>query len=308
VDAESGKVLTEEKSDQGIAVIFNLWSGSGNLIEEKKVSFYLNIVQQHIKRIEKKINYSLQGVKLIISGMASSSLGFIDIPYSSIPLLVDGSGVQTAFIAAGKDFQHDVLVISGIKSDEDVIRGEETQLIGCIEPLAFIKNEWYIFPGTHSKHISVKDNKVVEFKTYMTGEIFGLLSQKSILKSAVEFDPEPESTLDLSSFIKGVKEARSSNILNAIFKVRTNQLFKLMTNRENFNYLSGLLIGTELNDLKTIDADTINLVCCSNLEIYYRTALQETGISNIKLFPPAWVDESAVRGHHKIGKQLKILA
>jgi 2-dehydro-3-deoxygalactonokinase len=307
VDVENSKVLSEEKSNQGIAATFNLWHESGDLNEQRKVSFYLNIIQQHIKKIEEKINYPLSGVKVIISGMASSSIGFIDIPYSSVPLSVDGSGIQTAFIAATNDFEHDVLIISGVKTDNDVMRGEETQLIGCVDPSVLIKNELYIFPGTHSKHILIKNNRLLDFKTYMTGELFELLSQKSILKSAVQIDQELESVIDLSSFIKGVKEAMSSNILSAIFKVRTNQLFNLITNLENFNYLSGLLIGTELKDLKMLNVDAINLVCGSNLGVYYDTALKEIGIRNINLFPPEWVDEATVRGHYKIGKQLKIL-
>lgn len=307
VDVKNGKVLSEEKSNRGIAVTFNLCYETGDSNEEKKISFYLNIVQQHIKRIEEKVNHSLNGVKVIISGMASSSIGFIDIPYSSAPLSVDGSDIRTAFIAASNDFEHDVLIISGVKTDNDVMRGEETQLIGCVDPSVFIKNELYIFPGTHSKHIQVKNNQLLDFKTYMTGELFELLSQKSILKSAVQIDQELASIIDLSSFIKGVKEAMSSNILNAIFKVRTNQLFKLTNNQENFNYLSGLLIGTELKDLNTLSVDAINLVCDSNLRVYYEAALQEIGISNVNSFSPEWIDEAAVRGHYKIGKQLKIL-
>jgi 2-dehydro-3-deoxygalactonokinase len=307
IDEKNGKVLSEEKSNRGIAATFNLWNESDDPNKEKKASFYLNIVQQHIKRIEEKINYSLNGVKVIISGMASSSIGFIDIPYSSVPLSVDGSGIQTAFIAADNSFEHDVLVISGVKTDNEVMRGEETQLIGCVDPSVLIKNELYIFPGTHSKHIQVKNNQLLGFKTYMTGELFELLSQKSILKSAVEINQELESIIDLGSFIKGVREAMSSNILNTMFKVRANQLFKLTTNQENFNYLSGLLIGTELKDLNMLNADAINLVCGSNLRLYYAAALREIGISNINSFPPAWVDEAAVRGHYKIGKQLKIL-
>src|ERR1700688_388126 len=83
VDAKNGNVIIEEISNQGIAGTSNVWCNSGDLSEEKKVSFYLNVIQQHIKKIEEKISHSLDGVKVIISGMASSSIGFIDIPYSS---------------------------------------------------------------------------------------------------------------------------------------------------------------------------------------------------------------------------------
>jgi 2-dehydro-3-deoxygalactonokinase len=306
-DTKNGEVLAKERSGQGIADTFNLWCESGKT-DKEKIPFYLNIIKLHIKKIEEKINHPLNGVKLIISGMASSSIGFIDIPYNSVPLAVDGSAIKTAAIPADNDFDHDVLIISGIRTSDDVMRGEETQLIGCIDPSVLVKNELYIFPGTHSKHIRIKDNHITGFKTYMTGEFFELLSQQSILKSAVEIKHENESVNDLIVFKKGVKDAMLANLLHSVFKVRTNHLFNILTKQENLNYLSGLLIGAELKDLKASNTDTINLLCGSNLEMYYRIALQEIGISNIIQFPPGWVDEAAVRGHHRIGKQLKILA
>ena len=308
IDINNARILAEENSGQGIAGTHTLWLEKDDPDGERKVSFYLNVIQQHINKIEEKIGSSLSGLKLIVSGMASSTIGFINIPYKPVPLSTDGSGMGTASLTASKDFDHDVLIISGIKTSQDVIRGEETQLIGCIGPNDFIKNELYIFPGTHSKHILVKDNQVVDFKTFMTGEVFELLSQKSILKSAVEFERAQIINPDFSRFITGIKDAISLNILNAAFKVRINQLFNSATGRDNYNYLSGLLIGTELKDLKNVDADAINLICGSNLEKYYRIGLQTIGFSNIKLFPPGWVDEATVRGHVKIGKQLKILA
>jgi len=302
-----GKVLAEEKSSQGIASTFNLWLETGGTGEERKTLFYLNIIKQHINKLENKTSYSLKGVKIIISGMASSSLGFINIAYSTLPVPVDGSGINTAFIGAGKAFDHDVLIISGVKKDDDVMRGEETQLIGCISPSASVKNEVFLFPGTHAKHISVKDNYLVDFKTYMTGEVFDLLTTKSILKSAVEINPYLENNMELSSFLKGVKESGRSNILQSIFRVRPNQLFNLATSNENYNYLSGLIIGYELNDLKSVRAEAINLVCGTNLEMRYRTALQETGSSKLNLFPAGWADEAVTRGHLQIGRKLKIL-
>jgi 2-dehydro-3-deoxygalactonokinase len=188
------------------------------------------------------------------------------------------------------------------------MRGEETQLIGCIGPSVTIENELFIFPGTHSKHICVKNNVVVEVKTFMTGDLFELLSQKSILSTSIEKDAEPNSDHDLISFKKGVKDSVDTNLLHAIFKIRTHDLLELLSKKENFHYLSGLLIGTELKDLKTTDVDVINLVCGSNLVRYYHAALLELGLSkNIKTFPAKWVDEAVVRGQLKIANQLKLL-
>ena len=258
--------------------------------------------------MEEKLSASLNGVKLFISGMASSTLGFADISYNTVPFPVDGSAIKTLSIAATKNFNHDVLIISGIQTSDDVMRGEETQLIGCIGPSEKIKTALYIFPGTHSKHIHVKNNSIVDFKTYMTGEVFELLATKSILRSAVIESDHKENNINMESFLKGVKEAVSSNMLHSIFKVRTNQLFNLMGQNENYNFLSGLMIGAELKDLKNQGTGTINLLCGQNLEIHYRTALLQFGFSDFNHFSPAWVDGATVRGHLQIGRQLKILA
>ncbi len=307
VQIKDGHIIAEEKSAYGIAETFNLWQETGNADQEKKVGFYLAIINHHIKKIEEKLSKPLNGVKLIISGMASSSMGIIDIPYAIVPIALDGTGVKTALRSANKYFDHDVLMISGVRANDDVMRGEETQLIGCIDHgKHHAKNEIYIFPGTHSKHITIKGNQVAGIKTYMTGEIFELLSQKSILKNGIEANKQPG---DFSSFKDGVKEAMSQNLLHSVFKVRTNHLFNLYTKKENFNFLSGLLIGTELNDLKKTRADTINLVGGTDLEIYYQTALKEIGISKtVNSFSALWANEATVRGQLKIGRQLKILA
>jgi 2-dehydro-3-deoxygalactonokinase len=226
-----------------------------------------------------------------------------------VPLAIEGREVKTAHIPAGNGFNHDVVVISGIRTNDDVMRGEETQLIGCIDPGQTVTNELFILPGTHSKHVLVQNNQITGFKTYMTGEFFELLSQKSILKNDVELKSEHEYGNDLAIFKQGVKDAASASLLHAAFKVRTNHLFNSLTKQDNFNYLSGLLIGTELKDLSGSEAGSVNLLCSTHLALYYKVALEELGLKkSLNTFPPEWVDEAAVRGHHKIGRQLKILA
>jgi 2-dehydro-3-deoxygalactonokinase len=305
VEIYDGKILAEEISGEGIAATFERWRQSG-YPEEKRISFYLEVIGRHIKKIAEKTGTPLTGVKLVVSGMASSSIGFIDIPYSIVPLPVDGSGIQTAFLNASEDFEHDVLVISGVRTADDVMRGEETQLIGCINPDHFIKNELFIFPGTHSKHIQVQENQLTGFKTYMTGELFSLLAQKSILKNAVEAGGAENA---LSSFKKGISDSITTNLLHAIFRVRTNELFNVYPKNENYHYLSGLIIGAELKDLIDSDAETINLLCGPDAAKYYQTALEElVPQKNINVFSAKRTDEATVLGQLKIANQLKIFA
>ena len=93
----------------------------------------------------------------------------------------------------------------------------------------------------------------------MTGELFDLLATKSILSNSVKSE-NLFSEIGQSWFEKGVEEGATKNLLNSIFHVRTNLLFNKLLPVENYHYLSGLLIGTELKDLLQNDYSTVTIV------------------------------------------------
>jgi 2-dehydro-3-deoxygalactonokinase len=305
VDIDAYQILAQEADNNGIAATFALWKESGRP-EDERLSFYLGVLNKYIGKIESKTNISLSGMPLIISGMASSTIGFVDVPYSLLPVGIDGKNIKTHFIPADQYFAHDVLVISGVRSDDDVVRGEETQLIGCVDQRhENIEDELFIFPGTHSKHLLVSNNQIVGIKTYMTGEFFELLSQKSILRLSVEKGLEQSDLQPSVGFKMGVNDAINANLLNVAFKVRTNSLLNKLSNIENYNYLSGLLIGSELKDLRNIVIKKISLIGDSNLVAYYQRALDELELSSkLKTVDTAQADEAIVRGHYKIYKTI----
>jgi len=293
------QILSEENSDTGIATVFAAWSKRAEKDQARRQLFYLKVLASYIKNMERETGISLAHVPVVLSGMASSTIGIVDVPYTHLPFAIDGSNINTNLIKEDKVFAHDVLIISGTRNSDDVMRGEETQLIGCMDenPVADSADQLYIFPGTHSKHIHVKNGAVVSFSTYMTGEFFALLSKQSILHTAVEKHAGIEPT---NSFIKGVKEAVNGNLLHTAFMVRTNDLFKKLNKEENYDYLSGLLIGTELKDILKVEAD-VSLCCNSNIEKYYSAALAALGLNDkVRIIPPEKVDRSVIVGQYKI--------
>jgi 2-dehydro-3-deoxygalactonokinase len=284
------KVLAEEKSDEGIASTFNLWKEK-NLIEENRFDFYLSILKKGIRNLEQQLKIPLENIPVIISGMASSSIGMMEMPYKTLPFHVDGSDLIAKKIVGTNSFSNEIFMISGIRTENDVIRGEETQLIGC----ASIEDGLFIFPGTHSKHISVKDGTAVDFKTYMTGEFFDLLASKSILSSSVVKATTTDQSI--KAFGEGVNDARL-NLLHASFLVRTNQLFNKHSKEENYYYLSGLLIGSELKDLKNTSHSNFFLIGAGELCSYYEKALQilEPG-KKVKIIN---ADEATIKGQYSL--------
>jgi 2-dehydro-3-deoxygalactonokinase len=298
VDVTNGNVIAEENSIHGIAKIFERWK-QANKPESERFHFYLDVLRQHIIFIERKLNSSFDGFPLVISGMACSSLGMIDLPYKELPFSIDGSDLVIKIIKRDH-FKHDIIIISGAKNNNDAMRGEETQLVGCFPNEQ--KEGVFIFPGTHSKHVTVKKGKAVELKTFMTGEFFELLSEKSILSASVEKGLEIVDEKNLNAFEEGVKESLHSNLLNSAFKLRTNDLFQKFTKKENYYYLSGLLIGSEMKEFINDDHD-ITLVSNSHLASFYETAFDVITDKN-KILKIENVDVALVRGQRKMLKQL----
>jgi 2-dehydro-3-deoxygalactonokinase len=270
-----------ESSRHGIAQLFELWKQGGSSAGER-VSFYQSVIDMHVRLLEKRSGMCLQNIPLVISGMASSSIGMIELPYKDLPFDAGGSDLVIRRMPESKIVGRDLMIISGARTEDgDVMRGEETQLAGCTIDVS--AEQVYIFPGTHSKHITVKSGQVVNFKTYMTGEFFDLLSTKSVLSGSIE----PGEGLAMPGareiFEKGIKDSLSSNLLNSSFRVRTNDLFGKLTKQQNYYYLSGLLIGSELAELATESPRQIGLVVNDELEPYYVMALNVLGTGRSQL-------------------------
>ena len=258
--------------------------------------FFAEVIKSSIAVLESKLSKSLSGIPIIISGMASSSLGMINLPYQQLPFKTDGSDLKLQYVKATLDFEHDVVVISGVCSETDVMRGEETQLIGSVYD-DIQQEHVFIFPGTHSKHIMVKANSVIAFKTYMTGELFALLSTNGTLAEAVDVKSAVMDEKSIQSFKQGVEDTVKSNLLHSLFMVRTRFLLQNNSKELNYSYLSGLLIGHEVKDLINRNLSGITLVS-SSINNHYELAMQTLNIQTpIRLMKDA---EVTVKGQFAI--------
>jgi 2-dehydro-3-deoxygalactonokinase len=286
------KTIAEVKSEEGIAAIHNLWKEK-NADEKRRLNFYLSILNERLKTLQQKTNVSTN-LPIIISGMASSTIGMIELPYKQLPIHLNGSDLIVEKIKSREDFPNDIFLISGLRTENDVMRGEETQLIGSADKHT---EGLFIFPGTHSKHVLVKNGMAVDIKTYMTGEFFELLSTKSILAASVE-KSDAGSEKIVNAFKTGVEESSKYNLLHNSFLVRTNLLFNRYTKQENYYCLSGLLIGSELQEVKKLNEQSIFLVGAKQLVDFYATALDCLQIkASIKIID---AEEATIKGQYKV--------
>lgn len=298
VNLNDGSIEGEHVNTSGIQATYHKFLEAGNEVD--RVKFYFDQLKKEIKQMGENLHVNLEGMLIVCSGMASSSIGFKELPYADLPIDVKGNSVGLDYFPISNDFDHSLLLVSGLRSSDNVMRGEETQLIGVVRQLENFSGEGiFIFPGTHSKHIRVEDYKVSDFKTYMTGEVFQLMAYQSILSKSVKTDSN-ESYKEV--FKVGVEEGASNALLSVFFKTRTNELFGRYTKEENFHYLSGLLIGNELSNLVEEKDSSIYLCSEGKLHSNYAIGMETLGIK-AEVLPQEWVRKSVVHGQIQILNQ-----
>jgi 2-dehydro-3-deoxygalactonokinase len=213
---------------------------------------------------------------VLISGMASSTIGWQELPYATLPFSLDGSDVVTARL---DDRIH---LISGIRGERDMARGEETQALGLAAWLGsrLPGRACFILPGTHSKHLEIVEGRIVGLRTHMTGELFDVLLRHSVLRHTTD----PSAPFDPDSFSEGVDQVARDPLTGLLFQTRTRQVLSGRPSAANTSFLSGLLIGAELATLRGGDAVNrdvpIFLAAGSALRTAYAQAARVMGIAD----------------------------
>jgi len=184
---------------------------------------------------------------ILMSGMIGSRQGWVEAPYVRCP--ADLKAITARLSKIDVDDLGPVALVPGLEAraadgSPDVLRGEETQVIGALATLG-LRDGVFVLPGTHSKWITVKAGAITGFKTYMTGEVFAALKGHTILGRLMT--PKGGNGAGLAKGLAAGSVAGSpGELLNRLFAVRTLGLFGEVPPPELSDYLSGLLIGAEL--------------------------------------------------------------
>ena len=233
---------------------------------------------------------------LVMSGMIGSRQGWLEVPYAACPAGLDeiAAGMRKVAWARG-----DVWIAPGLTCRDDagvpdVIRGEETQILGVLEQLGAGRHS-ICLPGTHSKWVEVENAKVVRFSTHMTGEAFAVFKAHSILGRMMK-----DGVTDRNAFAHGVRRsADAGGMLHHLFGVRSRGLFGELPDTASASYLSGLLIGHELH-AAGFSGQPVHLLCTPQLADIYRHALDVLGLESRTL------DSNAVTtGLFRLASRLK---
>ena len=304
-------VIVETHSEKGILFFHNQWLSQNDDNLDRRFDYYLQYIQSQIREIHHGLEIDIATLPLVISGMAISSIGMINMPYENLPFSVAGT---TGFECRIQKNGAPIILVTGVCSSDDIMRGEETQIIGLYHTPELNRilpdSGIFVLPGTHSKHVSINDKAIVSIKTFITGELFHILRSNGTLSKSIAFLQEdrnanPDNQL---AFINGIRESKKGSLLNNLFQVRVNDILKKLNKEQNFYYLSGLLIGSEFDYLKKeaiLSASNKLVVCCSqNFISYYTTVLKELGLMDDAIFlPPALFDKATVVGQLTVYKK-----
>lgn len=296
VSEQDFQIKGEYFYDHGLKKVNKIWEKSKDIFPNKK-KFLLDKLLEYID----KTLFEHANIKnIIISGMASSSIGIQELDYSTIPFNL----FNPKIILKKIEWKEKIIsLISGIKKSDDIMRGEETQVIGITDEFINQDNVLIIIPGTHSKHIYCNKGIITDFKTFMTGEIFNCLCENTILSQSIEYDNFKEEYE--ISFLNGLDQIKKGfSLINAAFKLRTNDLFKKKSKRDNYHFLSGLLLGEELLKLDLRKTNKIVVYANPKLAKIYTTALKRLETKKeIICVPEKKLAKSQALGQFKIYKQ-----
>jgi 2-dehydro-3-deoxygalactonokinase len=224
----------------------------------------------------------------VLCGMVGSTIGWREVPYLKCP------AKPAAIADAALRFEADgraIAILPGLScrgktGAPDVMRGEETQILGVLRLHSQLAKGRHVFclPGTHTKWVAVTDGAVTQFQTALSGELFELLRRHSVLA-------RDSSDVDAQSpaFALGLEFARQkADLLHLLFSARSRVVTGEMAKGDAASYLSGLILGkdiattTALFDIALTDSP-VQIICTPELAALYGKALGAYDVKSVAI-------------------------
>jgi 2-dehydro-3-deoxygalactonokinase len=223
----------------------------------------------------------------VMCGMVGSAFGWREAPY--LPCPADLYELADELLAV----RDGVSIVSGMRCTNplgapDVMRGEETQLLGaqCIDS-SISTGKWLAcMPGTHTKWAALNGSVVQEFLTAPTGELFAMLCEHSVLVR----DPATPIEHHAPEFDRGLAESARHpdvSLLHQLFQSRSLRLDKQLSAAGAASWMSGLLIGADVRGALSLfereDTAPVYVIGAPRVTRLYAHALEHHGRAAIQV-------------------------
>lgn len=194
--------------------------------------------------------------RIVMSGMVGSASGWQEVPYLDATTgLIE---LPRRLVRLTRpDAPADSWIVPGLRwrgpgADVDVMRGEETQLLGALRLLGERSDGWYLLPGTHSKWVQLRAGHVLWMRTYLSGELFGLLREHGTLASIMQSAPisdAADAPSNEQAFRQGVAASAQAALSHTLFAARARVVSGDMPARSAAAFVSGALFGAEWHEV-----------------------------------------------------------
>jgi 2-dehydro-3-deoxygalactonokinase len=233
-------------------------------------------------------------------GMIGSRQGWVEAPYCETPVSLAGLAGGIVDVPGAR-----LRIVPGVRTRDasglpDVMRGEETQILGAIDPM--LPRSFAVLPGTHSKWARVEQGRLVSFSTYMTGEAYDALLHHTILGRLAT--PAATDAVDGEGFRRGLERglesaAHGGALLHDAFGARTLALFGELAPTGVADWLSGLLIGAEIAGARRVAPDMTSVVVIGNAALARRYV---DACTHAGLVATAAAPDAAARGLWRLAR------
>lgn len=263
----NGAILAERRGPEGMLVA----GGEG----------FSAILERYLAEVGAEAD-----LRVVVCGMAGARQGWVEAPYVDVPAGLDAILAGAVSVPGSP---RDVRILPGLAQRSadapDVMRGEETQLAGIL-PLFSQGSHLVCMPGTHSKWVTARDGTIEGFGTWLTGELFSLLSTQSILRHSLGSDAAAPGHDD-PVFLSACRQALEGggDIASGLFRIRAATLLQGLEPAAAAATLSGLLIGAEIASARRLfqtEASEVILVASGRLALLYAAALKLAGSTVIQ--------------------------
>lgn len=257
--------------------------GNGGVLDRRSVPLGVRHVREG--RFETALatllgDWSTKSAPRVACGMIGSRQGWVEAPYVDCPASL--TALSDRMVQAPLDA---LAIVPGVTTRDvagtpDVMRGEETQLLGAVAPDE--EGVLAVLPGTHSKWARVEHGRIVDFTTFMTGELYGVLLDHSMLGRLAGHEP---GRFAREPFSRGVARGLDDGELSHdLFGARTLSLCGELASDDVADWLSGLLIGREIRAARMwalragVDASIVRIIGSDALAERYDLALGDAGV------------------------------
>jgi 2-dehydro-3-deoxygalactonokinase len=277
---KGGEVLAQSRSTEGM----------GTLIPEQ----FGPILETHLAKLKAPAN-----LPVVVCGMAGARQGWMEARYCDLPASLARLAPSAVSVPG---LPREVRIIPGLAQRDpaapDVMRGEETQLLGAFDGLR--ENAVACMPGTHSKWVRIEDGMVRHFQTFMTGELYAAIRHHTILHHG---GSESGEMPDGAVFADAVRKALDApqSLTSHLFAIRAGELLGFNKPHSADEAISGLLIGSEIAAAKAArGVENVHLIASGATAARYGEALRLAGIGHV----PHDADECVIAGLVSVARQL----